>query len=131
VANLKWPFETARSGGRLPAAGSALLAGRRNETPPQDTNDLLPGDRRLSQVDDDPAEPLVTMQRKLQKMGASHYLLEKWGKQEGLYRFHCEVPLAGNGDHCRYFEATDTQPDRAVRQVLREVEQWQAGRYRR
>jgi hypothetical protein len=64
-------------------------------------------------------------------MGAAHYLLEKWGSGGELYRFQCKMAIAGNPNHCCHFEATDSEPAKAMYRVLRQVEAWQSGRYRR
>ena len=61
-------------------------------------------------------------------IGATYYLLETWGRNGELYRFHCKMAVAGNPDYTRHFEATDSDASRAMQQVLEQVEAWRAGR---
>ena len=63
-------------------------------------------------------------QKRLRELGATYYLLETWGPSGGQYRFHCKMPIAGNVDHPRHFEAMDADPARAMQTVLRQVEDW-------
>lgn len=66
-------------------------------------------------------------QKRLRDLGATYYLLETWGRRGELYRFHCKMAIAGNPDYTRYFEATDSDPSRAMQSVLRQVEGWRSG----
>lgn len=69
------------------------------------------------------------LQARLQDLGASYYRLED-RREEGdgtpLYRFRCEVPLPGNENYLRPFEADDRDPVRAMQLVVEEVEVWLA-----
>jgi hypothetical protein len=67
-------------------------------------------------------------QHRLRELGATYYLLETWGRNGELYRFHCKIAVAGNPDYTRHFEATDRDASRAMQQVLEQVEAWRAGR---
>jgi len=67
-------------------------------------------------------------QHRLRELGATYYLLETWGRNGELYRFHCKMAVAGNPDYTRHFEATDNDASRAMQQVLEQVEAWRAGR---
>ena len=67
-------------------------------------------------------------QHRLRELGATYYLLETWGRNGELYRFHCKMAVAGNPDYTRHFEATDNDASRAMHQVLEQVEAWRAGR---
>ena len=69
----------------------------------------------------------MDIQHRLRQLGATYYLLELWGS-EGQYRFYCKMALGGNPDFSRYFEATDSDPLRAMAKVLAQVESWRAGR---
>ncbi len=69
-------------------------------------------------------EPFAEQFARLQQLGAQYYLLETWGAQPGLYRFHCKMSLAGNSGYVRHFEATDSDPSEAVAKVVTEVEAW-------
>ncbi|OHB81769.1 MAG: hypothetical protein A2W31_07475 [Planctomycetes bacterium RBG_16_64_10] len=66
------------------------------------------------------------MERRLRELGATYYVLEKWGEDGALYRFECRVPIAADADHSRYFEAMAEQPISAMNNVLNQVETWRA-----
>jgi hypothetical protein len=70
----------------------------------------------------------IATQRRLRELGATYYLLETWGSQGELFRFYCKAAVAGNASYTRYFEATDTEPLRAMAKVLEQVQEWRAGR---
>ena len=77
-----------------------------------------------------PEQPdrFTAMERKLREYGAIYYLLETWGNEGELYRFHCRMALANNPNYTRHFEATDRDALKAMAQVLARVEAWRAGR---
>jgi hypothetical protein len=64
------------------------------------------------------------IQERLQKLGATYYVLESWGNDQQLYRFCCKMAVAGNADYVHCFEATHSDPLRAMQEVLQEVEAW-------
>lgn len=68
------------------------------------------------------------MERRLREFGATYYLLETWGNDGEYYRFHCKMAIANNPTHTRQFEATDTDPLRAMGRVVEQIEAWRAGR---
>jgi hypothetical protein len=70
------------------------------------------------------------MERRLRELGANYYLLEAWGVEGGLFRFHCKMGVAGNAETNRQFEATDPDPLRAMERVLAQVEAWHGGQLR-
>jgi hypothetical protein len=70
------------------------------------------------------------IQARLREVGASYYLLESWGTEQTLFRFHCRMPLAGGDGHFRTFESTQSDPLAAMEAVLTQVEQWRASRAR-
>jgi hypothetical protein len=70
----------------------------------------------------------TVMERRLREVGATYYLLETWGNDSEYYRFHCKMAIANNPTHTRQFEATDTDPLRAMGRVVEQVEAWRAGR---
>jgi len=70
----------------------------------------------------------TAMERKLREHGAVYYLLETWGNEGELYRFHCRMAIANNPNYTRHFEATDHDALKAMSQVLSRVEAWRAGR---
>ncbi|MGD9645731.1 MAG: hypothetical protein AB7U73_08465, partial [Pirellulales bacterium] len=73
-------------------------------------------------------DQFTAMQYRLRQLGATYYLLENWGSDGSLYRFHCKMAIAGNSRYTRHFEATDRTPLQAIGRVLRDVEAWRAGR---
>jgi hypothetical protein len=77
-----------------------------------------------------PEQPdrFTAMERKLREHGATYYLLETWGNDGELYRFHCRMAISNNPNYTRQFEATDHDALKAMSQVLERVEAWRAGR---
>ena len=75
-----------------------------------------------------PPDRFTLMERRLREFGATYYLLETWGNESEYYRFHCKMAIANNPAHTRTFEATDTDPLRAMGRVVEQVEAWRAGR---
>jgi len=71
-------------------------------------------------------EQFTAIQDRLRQLGATYYLLESWGNRDQLYRFYCKMAVGGNPNYTHYFEATDSDPLRAMARVLREVEAWLA-----
>ena len=69
-------------------------------------------------------EPLLTQ---LRQYGVAEYALERWGGDGKLYRFHCEMPIAG-GSLTQQFEAVAANPEASVEQVVAEVSQWRIAR---
>ena len=67
-------------------------------------------------------------QQRLRALGATYYLLETWGRQGEMYRFHCKMAIAGNPDYTKHFESTGSDAAGAMQDVLRQVEAWRAGR---
>ena len=73
-------------------------------------------------------DPFSAMQKLLKQQGATYYLLETWGSDGELYRFHAKMSVAGNPNYTRHFEATDRDALGAMRNVVAQVEAWRAGR---
>jgi hypothetical protein len=61
---------------------------------------------------------------RLQRLGATYYVLETWGSQQQLYRCYCKVAVAGNAGYTHCFEAVHGEPLQAMLQVLQQVETW-------
>ncbi len=61
---------------------------------------------------------------RLRELGANYYLLETWGEDSGLFRFHCKMAVGGEHRQSRHFEATAADPLVAVDTVLAQVESW-------
>jgi hypothetical protein len=74
-------------------------------------------------------ERFTAMERRLRENGATFYLLETWGNEGELYRFHCKMAIGNNPNYTRHFEATDRDALKAMAQVLERVEAWRAGRF--
>jgi hypothetical protein len=68
---------------------------------------------------------------RLQRLGATYYVLERWGGQQQLYRCYCKVAVAGNADYTHCFEAVQGEPLQAMLHVLQQVETWREGGGRR
>jgi hypothetical protein len=60
----------------------------------------------------------------LEKLGASHYRLEK--TPDGGYRFACALPKGGAPGHESQFEARAASEGEAIRLALEQVEAWRA-----
>jgi hypothetical protein len=108
------------------AGGGSLAFPARPETGPA-------GDRTRPAAAQSPQpleqpERFTAMERRLREYGATYYLLETWGNEGELYRFHCKMAVGNNPNYTRHFEATDHDALRAMAQVLERVEAWRAGR---
>ena len=68
------------------------------------------------------ADPFHCIQDRLRQLGATYYLLESWGNQQQMYRFYCKMAVGGSAAYTRCFEATNSNPLQAMRQVLQQVE---------
>jgi hypothetical protein len=73
-------------------------------------------------------EQFTMIQERLRQLGATYYLLESWGNRQDLFRFYCKMAIGGNPNFTRHFEATDSEPLRAMALVLEQVETWRANR---
>ena len=77
------------------------------------------------------SEPMLAIEQKLRQFGASHYLLERWGGEQQLYRFRCEMPFLGQAGFHHHFEATAESPLRAMTEVLEKIDAWRTTTARR
>ena len=73
------------------------------------------------------ADPFRYIQDRLRQLGATYYLLESWGNQQQMYRFYCKMAVGGSATYTRCFEATNSNPLQAMRQVLQQVETQHTG----
>lgn len=156
TGNANWDaprWGTQGTGGVVPAAATAPSAGNQPagyppqragaESPYQPgapakspfsypaSGAMPPHDAVANQATPQPVEQpdrFTAMERKLREYGATYYLLETWGKEGELYRFHCKMAVGNNPNYTRQFEATDRDALRAIAQVLERVEAWRAGR---
>jgi len=142
--NGQWPDNQVRQaaatdaiGGRSPAAAdtgfAAPDASRQmpSAMPPANmaaSPGLSPADTQSTSPSTASPERFVTLERKLRKYGATYYLLETWGNDGELYRFHCKIAVGNNPNFTQRFEATDRDAMRAMAQVVEQVESARAGR---
>ena len=114
-------FRQVKSSSRNRSAGAVPQSGDR--TPEVSGVRASPGDaaglKRFTRIE-----------RRLRQLGATYYLLESWGAEGHLFRFHCRMAIGGQPHQNRYFEATDEDPLEAMEQVLQEVQHWRFGRSR-
>lgn len=61
---------------------------------------------------------------RIEQLGALRYRLERWGNQGELFRFWCEMPLVPGVGTVAFFEAIASQPEEAMENVVRQVENW-------
>lgn len=95
----------------------------RSETPP--AADETAAAPQLNGLDKQRIEQL---EQRLRSLGARHYVLELWGPDHELFRFHSRVALEPHLAWCRHFEAIDADPLSAMQRVLDEIEVWHASR---
>jgi len=117
----------------LPRPPTPVGSGRR--LPPEATEQpvRLGNERSIQRLP--PATPPIrtadwfsAVAQRLRDLGATYYLLETWGRNGELYRFHCKMAVAGGQGFTRHFEATSGDAALAMRSVLEQVEAWRAGR---
>ena len=72
-------------------------------------------------------ERLQPLLQQLEQYGVAGYALHRWGSDGNLYRFHCEMPIAG-GSLTQQFEAVAANPEASVEQVIAEVSEWRMAR---
>jgi len=114
----------------LPSAPATMEGG----LPVDNTRRLMPlqatsgGDRPQVSVPAPFQDRFASMHQRLRESGATYCLLESWGPQSDLYRFHCKMSIGGSTNYTRSFEATDPDPLGAVAKVVEQVEQWRSGR---
>jgi hypothetical protein len=71
-----------------------------------------------------PADVLGWIEHRLQTLGAAYYRLETAGVRGEMFRFHCKMTSSTNPNYVRYFEATSSEPQRAMQHVLDQVDAW-------
>ena len=65
------------------------------------------------------------IQERLKRLGATYYLLEAWGDHKDAFRFYCRMPIGGNPQVWRPFQNVDSDPLKAMANVLQQIEDWQ------
>ncbi len=138
------PAASPSGGSAAPAPFGGIMSGSAHSTPPAampSASQAAPGPAVHPATFPSPvnsaAAPLVApstacatfqqIERRLRELGATYYLLETWGPNGEQYRFHCKMAIAGNPNYNRHFEATESDPIRAMRAALDQVEQWRSG----
>lgn len=66
----------------------------------------------------------LRIEQRLRELGADRYLLERWGAEQQLYRFRCEMPFVGRTGFHQHFEATADSALQAMNEVLHKVDAW-------
>jgi hypothetical protein len=74
------------------------------------------------------ADPVDRQYDRLRHLGATSSRLETWGPQGDRFRFQCRVATGDDPTEARHFEATDSQPLRAIEKVTAQVEDWRGQR---
>lgn len=64
---------------------------------------------------------------RLQKLGATYFVLDTYGDEAREFRFYCKMSIGGNPHVTKPFWCFDGDPLKAVTQVLKQVEDWQSG----
>jgi len=122
-------FETAPQGHPGAPMPNAALPGEPNRIDPQVSASAGAVAAPAAQPAALPSQDRFTIiQARLRELGATYYLLESWGSNGTMYRFHCKMPLAGGDRHFQTFESIGPDPLAAMDTVLNQVEQWRAGR---
>jgi hypothetical protein len=117
--NLRWPAVLS------PASASPTVA--TSEAPrfrPPVATAAAPAAAAIAAPPRNPEDRLHELGSRLQRLGATYYVLESWGNDQQLYRFYCKVAVAGSADYTHCFEATRADPLEAMREVVRQVEAW-------
>ena len=70
-------------------------------------------------------EPLLAQ---LRQFGVAEYALEPWGADHQMFRFHCEMPLAGGVQSTEEFEAIAADPRASIERVVADVSMWKSQR---
>lgn len=104
---------------RAEPSGPAASAASQNPLPVP-AGQAAPRDPRTA------SEDFQQIEHRLRELGATYYLLETWGNAGQMYRFHCKVSVAANPSQIQHFDATDSDPLRAMRKVQEQVEQYRA-----
>ncbi|MGO9114094.1 MAG: hypothetical protein ACLP9L_33175 [Thermoguttaceae bacterium] len=64
---------------------------------------------------------------RLRQLGATYFVLEPCGDQNGEFRFYCRMSIGGNPQVTKPFWCFDGDALKAMTQVLKQVEDWQSG----
>ena len=64
---------------------------------------------------------------RLKKLGATYFLLETYGDEVRQFRFYCRMAIGGNPRVTKHFWCSDSDPLKAMTQVLKQVQDSQVG----
>lgn len=81
---------------------------------------------RVLAATQEPPSPFRAAEQQLRDLGATSYLLEHWGEDETLYRFHCRMSIDGLTDYNQHFESVAEDPVDAMHAVMEQVHRWKA-----
>jgi hypothetical protein len=57
-------------------------------------------------------------------LGATDIHINEIGSDGGIFHVRCTMPVPGNGIYNRPFDATDSDPVRALQRLERKIESW-------
>lgn len=121
-----WADDQSRPRSGVVPAGATQTAGEHAAVPlfSASTASVPPAGGEPASAAATPTDRFSYLQLRLRQLGATYYLLETWGDRGQFYRFHCRMAVVPGGNFTRQFEATDTDPLRAMTRVVSEVEAW-------
>jgi len=74
-----------------------------------------------------PSDQFKYVQDRLRQLGVTYYVLETCGDAKRDFRFYCRMSMGGNPRVTKPFWCFDSDPLKAMTQVLKQVEDWQTG----
>jgi hypothetical protein len=74
-----------------------------------------------------PSDQFKYVQDRLRQLGATYFVLETCGDEKRDFRFYCRMSVGGNPRVTQPFWCFDSDPLKAMTQVLKQVEDWQSG----
>jgi hypothetical protein len=112
-------------GGGLSAAGNGGLPPM--QQPPAADNSGRPALLAVDSGNPSRDNQLNLVLKRLQELGVTYFVLEPCGDRSESFRFFCQMSVGGNRSITRPFWSFDSDPLRAMTQVLKQVEAWQTG----
>ena len=74
-----------------------------------------------------PSDQFKYVQDRLRQMGATYYVLETCGDEKREFRFYCRMSIGGNPRVTKPFWCFNSDPLKAMTEVLKQIEDWQSG----
>jgi len=105
-----------------PGAGNLLPLGSPT-TPARD------GDQGSAAANATPNDQFKHVLDRLKQLGATYFVLEPCGDQQGEFRFYCRMSIGGNQRDTKPFYCFNCDPLKAMSDVLKQVEAWQTRGY--